>query len=91
MNAGLAWLLKLEGTHGAYRALLDEHGGKLGLAAHRLAASKLMAQGLSGPPTMSDLRSAAHEIAARAGWILPIPPLRLLVDECALAGLIVVP
>lgn len=87
--AFLAWLV--HGGAAAYERMLDEHGGSLALAAHRLAAAKCRAWHRSLPvPTPVDVVVAAREIVDRTGGMRPVPSTTVLVSECVAAGLEVI-
>jgi hypothetical protein len=83
------WLRRFAEDAGAYRELLDE-AGSLAVAAYRLARARCRAHALpSNVPTLSELRSAADDVALHAG-LEPHQHLGVLVADCALAGLPVI-
>lgn len=79
------WLRHFAEDASAYRTLLAESG--LAIAAWRLARARCRVQPMSAQvPTLSELRSAADELAERTG-LDGSHHLGVLVADCALAGL----
>ncbi len=80
------WLRHFAEDASAHRALLAESNG-LAIAAYRLARARCRAHAISADvPTLSELKTAADEIALRAGLDRG-HHLGVLVADCALAGL----
>lgn len=83
------WLIYLERTPGAFGNLLEESGGSLARAAHRVAVARAMAwQQSTDVPTKTELYAAAHYVALKAG-IKRVPAADALARECEMAGLLV--
>jgi len=79
------WLRRFAEDASAYRLLLAESG--LAIAAYRLARARCRVQPMSANvPTLSELKSAADELAQRVG-LDNAHHLGVLVADCALAGL----
>jgi hypothetical protein len=82
------WLRHFAEDAGAHRELLDD-SGSLAVAAYRLARARCRAHAMpSEVPTLTELRTAAEDIAQRAG--IEAGHLGVLVADCVLAGLPVI-
>lgn len=80
------WLRQFAEDGAAHRALLTE-SNSLAVAAYRLAHARCRVQPMSAHvPSLSELKTAADEIAQRAG-LERAHHLGVLVADCALEGL----
>ena len=83
------WLRRFAEDGAAFRELW-ESSGNIAVAAYRLARARCRTQPMaSNLPTLTEVRAAADEIAARVG--LPrTEHIGVLVADCELAGLTIV-
>jgi hypothetical protein len=83
------WLRRFAEDGASYRVLLDD-AGSLAVAAYRLARARCRVQSVPADvPTLSELRTAAAEIARRTG-VERQHHTGVLVADCLLAGLPVI-
>ena len=82
------WLRRFAENDSAHRELLED-SGSLAVAAYRLARARCRAYAMpSNVPTLTELRTAAEDLAQHTG--VHAGHLGVLVADCVLAGLPVI-